>query len=160
MDASRLVVYASVALMVALTVLSGPVVGAVDLTTPVVHGAVGEGNVTVESVEAPATARIDRGLQSESYYLKVPDTRVRASSITGKPVVSYRIEIPGLNYTRSTAHFLDSDDAGVVAFSIAEDTLGSDRVDAERYGGRIRLVVRGTTEWVVYEGTVTVEVTE
>jgi hypothetical protein len=160
MDRSRLLVAVSVTVIFGVTLVSGPVVGAVDLTTPRIDGAVGQGNMTVSSVDAPDTGRIDRGLQSESYYLKVPDARLSVASIEGKPVVTYAISIPGLNYTRSTAHFLSAEDDGKVALSLAKDTLSDQRVNELSYEGTLSVVLRGDDDREIYEDAISVEVTE
>lgn len=160
MDGSRIALYASIAVILTVTVLSGPAVGLVDLTTPRFGDNIGQGNATVEEVDAPTTARLDRGFQSESYTLKVPDARIYAAAIDGQPVVSYRISIPEMGYSRSTAHFVGPEDTGWVELSITGDTLAQDRVAGPAYNGTISVIVRGTDEHVVYEGNVTVEVRE
>lgn len=154
--------YATVAVILGVTVLSGPAIGIVDLTTPRYDmSGVGEGNATVDVVEAPSTVALERGYQSESYYLTVPDARVRFAALAGKPIVAYGIEIPALGYSRSTTHFLTDRGPGWVSLSLREDTLSNGTVTADSYEGRLSIVVRDSDgKTVVYDEPVRVEVTE
>jgi len=162
MDRPRVLVYATVALVLGVTVLSGPAIGLVDLTQPRYDmSGLGEGNATVDRIDAPSTVTLERGYQSESYYLLVPDARARFASISGKPTVAYGIEIPELGYSRSTTHFLSGGATGWIEFSLAEDTLADGTVSADRYDGRLTLVLRASDgETVLHNETVTVEVSE
>jgi hypothetical protein len=162
MDVSRVLVAVAVSAIVVTTVVSGPAVGLVDLTQPRVDLAnLGQGNATVAAVDAPDTVRIERSLQSESYTLAVPDARLRLASVTGRPTVSYKVAIPGLNYTRGTTHFLDESDTGWVALAVEPDTLASDRIEATDYEGRLTITLRyNDTERIVHDESVTVEVVE
>jgi len=161
MDRSRVLAAVSVSVILTVTVLSGPAVGVVDLTHPRVDTAgLGQGNATVDAVEAPATARFDRGFQSGSYHLEVPDARLRVVSVTGRPTVSYTLSVPAMGYSRTTTHFLDADDTDWVVVSLSRDTLAEDRVDGAAYDGTLSVVLRyNDTERVLYEEPVTVEVT-
>lgn len=160
MDRSQVVVYGAVAVILGATVASGPAVGLVDLTTRRFDGAtLGQGNLTVDRVDAPATARLDRGLRSRSYYLKVPDARIRVAAVTGQPLVSYRIAVPAMGYSRATTHFLGPGDEGWVTLSLRQDTFPPERVDRSSYDAVLSVVVRANdTEDVLYNESITVEV--
>ncbi|WP_436932114.1 hypothetical protein [Halosimplex halobium] len=162
MDRGRVAVYAAAAVIVAVTVLSGPAVGLVDLTTPRYDmSGLGEGSAAVDEVDLPSSVSLDRGYQSQSYYLTVPDARVRFATVEGKPTVAYGIDIPALGYSRSTTHFLRDGDAGWASLSLREDTFAEDAVDADRYEGELSLVVRDSDgKSVVANRTVPVEVRE
>ena len=160
MNRSRALLYAAVAVIVTLPVLSGPAVGLVDLTPTRFEG-IGEGSATVDGVETPDTARFDRALSSDSYVLNIPDARIHIAAIEGRPLVSYELSIPEMGYSRGTTHFLDADDTGWVSLSLESETFGPERIDRESYGGELSLVLRvDDTETVLHEGNVTVEVTE
>lgn len=160
MERSRVLAAVSVVVIVGVTLASGPAVGLVDLTRPRFDAAaVGQGNATVDGVDPPRTGRFDRALQSESYYLQVPDARIRVTSIEGRPTVSYKLSIPALGYSRGTTHFLGPGDTGWVALSLARDTLPDSRVTESSYEGTVSLVLRyNDTERVLYDGPVAVEV--
>ncbi|MEF8886080.1 MAG: hypothetical protein V5A44_13300 [Haloarculaceae archaeon] len=160
MDRSGVFVAAVVAVIVTVAVVSGPAVGLVDLTTRPLEG-VGQGSATVDDVEAPETARFDRGLAADSYVLTVPDARVHVAAIEGRPLVSYELSIPAMGYSRTTTHFLRADDTGWVALSLESNTFPPGRIDQSSYEGELSLVLRvDDTERELYRGPVTVEVTE
>jgi hypothetical protein len=160
MDRPSVLVYGTVALVLGVTVLSGPAIGLVDLTQPRYDmSGLGEGNATVDQIDAPSAVTLERGYQSESYYLLVPDARTKFASISGKPTVAYGVEIPDLGYSRSTTHFLSGDETGWVEFSLSEDTLRNRTVSADRYDGRLTLVLRASDgKTVLHNETVPVEV--
>jgi hypothetical protein len=162
MTRSRALAAVSVSVILGVTLLSGPLVGVIDLTQPRVDTVgLGQGSATVDDVEAPSTARLERGFQSDSYYLEVPDARIHVASITGRPTVSYKLALPAMNYSRGTTHFLSADDTGWVAVSIEQDTFRDDQVTASSYAGNLSLVLRyNDTERVLYDRPVAVEVTE
>lgn len=161
MGRSGLLAAVAVTVIVGVTLVSGPAVGVVDLTQPRLDAAgLGQGNATVGSVEAPATARFDRGFQTESYSLEVPDARLRVETVTGHPVVSYRLAIPALGYSRTTTYVLGPADTGWVTLSFARDTLPADAVTASSYAGTLSIVLRhGDAERLLSERAVTVAVT-
>jgi len=160
MNRSRALLYAAVAVIVTVPVLSGPVVGLVDLT-PTRYEGLGQGSATIDGVETPETARFDRALSSDSYVLKVPDARIHVAAIEGRPLVSYKLSIPEMGYSRGTTHFLDADDTGWVSLSLDGETFGSEEIEGSEYAGELSVVLRvDDTETVLHEGPVTVEVAE
>jgi hypothetical protein len=161
MDRGRAAVYAAAGIILGVTLLSGPAIGLVDLTTPRYDmSGLGEGSAAVDEVELPSSVALDRGYQSQSYYLTVPDARVRFAAVEGKPTVAYGVDIPALGYSRSTTHFLRDGTDGWTSLSLRQDTLADGRVDAERYDGRLSLVLRDSDgRTVVANRTVPVEVT-
>jgi len=160
MNRPRAFVYGAVALIVGVSVVSGPTVGLVDLTTPRYDTTgLGQGNISVDRVDAPERVELAQGYQSESYRLEVPDARIRVAAISGRPIVAYELAIPALGYDRGTAHFLGDDD-GWVTLSLSGDTLARDRVMQSTYNGTLSVVTRASgTETVVYRERVPVEVT-
>ena len=161
MDRSTLFVSVTVALIVTVTVVSGPAVGLVDLTSSRSDTAgLGQGNATVDAVEAPETIRIERGFQSESYRLEVPDTRVNLSAVTGRPILNYRVEIRSFGYTRTSSHFLDDESIGRFSLTLEDATLSQSAVSGTRHNGTLSVVVQSNgSARTVYERSVAVEVT-
>jgi len=156
----RIVFYSTIVIIVTVPILSGPALGVIDLTTTRLDG-IGEGSATVDNVEVAETARFDRALSSDSYILNVPDARIHVAAIEGRPVVSYKVSIHEMGYSRETSHVLDTGDTGWVSLSLEQLTLAPDRIDRESYAGELVLTLRvnGTSE-TLYEGNVTVEVSE
>lgn len=160
MNRSRLFVLATVAVIVSVPVASGPAVGLVDLTTSPLDG-IGSGSATIDDIEAPDNARFDRGLASDSYVLKVPDARVHVAAIEGRPLVSYKLSIPTMSYSRATTHFLGPNDTGWVDVSIQSETFPASRIDRSSYEARLSLILRvNDTERTFHDSSITVEVTE
>jgi len=160
MDRSELFVAAVVAIVVAVPVISGPVVGVVDLTTESMAG-VGQGSATVDGVETPETGRFDRALSADHYVMEVPDARIHVAAIEGQPLVAYKISVPELGYSRGTTHFLSDDDTGWVTLSVRSETFAPERIERGSYEAELSLVLRvNGTEEVLHEGPITMEVTE
>lgn len=162
MDVSKVAVYGTVAVIVATTLVSGPLVDAVDFTQerdetfdPNTGGA------TVTVLSTPDRARLDRGsFGAGAYYLQVPDATVRIADVSGQPILAYKIRIPELGYTRSTAHFIDEDNEGRMAVSIESDALPPDEIDRESYSGELLVVLRaGGSDEVLSRGPIPVDVT-
>jgi len=160
MSLARAAVLATVAVIALTTLVSGPLVGAVDLTTERYDATgLGQGNATVSAVEAPETARLDSGVGAAEFYLKVPDATVTFESITGKPTVSYKISIDELGYSRGTTHFFAESDVGLATLSIAQDSFARSEITAESYDGQLSITLRGNgTKQVLYDEPITVEV--
>lgn len=158
----RRVAAVSVGLILAVTLVSGPLVGAVDLTPASRQEfapGTGSADVTVRSV--PDAARLERGeYGSGSYYLRVPDATLRIEDVRRQPILVYKIRIPALGYVRGTTTFLSPGDEGTLELELAPDALPPDEVDRERYRAELVIVLRGADgERVLHEADVTVEVT-
>lgn len=128
--------------ILAVTVASGPLVGAVDLTTAESEPATpGGGTVDLAVVSLPERATLDRGaFGSGTYHLSVPDATVDVERVTGTPQVRYKLKIPAMGYTRVTTTLLSADDEGRLAVTFESTELPPDEVDRERYRGVLRLV--------------------
>lgn len=146
----------SVVLLV--SVVSGPLVSGVDLS-PREYAAVGSGSatVTVESVPSNATL-VATG--NDTYRLEVPNATVTVDSLTGNPVLVYRIQIREIGLTRITTHFLNESRTGREELHLDPVATDLDDRSAEQFRGELRLILRGDDERLLYEGPVTVEVTE
>ncbi|MFC7142343.1 hypothetical protein ACFQMA_21200 [Halosimplex aquaticum] len=119
----------------------------------------GEGNASVDRIDAPASATIEREYQSETYYLNVPDARIHVTSISGKPTVAYGIEIPEFGYSRSTTHFLSDGQTGWVELSLLSDAISRDVSPPEEYEARLSIVMRtGDGKLMLYNESIAVEV--
>jgi len=162
MDRERATVWSVVGLVVATTLVSGPLVGAVDLTTEPDTDTLGSGSVTVGSPSLPAEATITAGrFGAGQYTLRVPDATVEITAVEGRPILAYRLSIPQRGYSRSTAHFLTARNAGTFSLSMADDSFDPSTVDRSEYSGAIEIVARANgSERVVANRTITVTVVE
>jgi len=160
MDWVRGFEYAVVALLLAVVVLTGPLVGAVDLTHDSEMTGLGQGTVSVSSVSTTGSVDLKRGdYGAGTYYLSTPPARATVTAISGRPMLVYSIEIFGLNYKRSTTHFLSADDTGDLTLTITRDSLTSDTVENDSYDGQLRVLARTNgTDRLLHRRNVTVEV--
>jgi len=160
MNLARGVTYGSIGVIVLLSLSSGPI-GVFDFTTERdATVGIGEGSLAVTDVTSPDAASLQRGeYGSESYYLQVPDAVLTLDSIEGRPVVSYKIDIPELGYSRETAHFLSSDTGSPVVLSIEKDTLAPEDLQSDEYQGELRIIVRANGDnTVIHRRNITVDV--
>ncbi|MEA5387054.1 hypothetical protein VB779_08265 [Haloarculaceae archaeon H-GB11] len=159
MDWVRGVEYGVVAVLLGVALVSGPLVGAVDLThePPADYG---EGTVTVGAVSAPDSATLDRGSYGEqSYQLEVPDATLEVTAISGRPIVAYTLSIDVLGYSRTTTHFFSERNNGTQTLSLESDTFAPDEIGNSSYDGELEIVVRDSgPERTVLRTNVTVEV--
>lgn len=161
MDPERLAVVGAVATVFAVSVLSGPLVAGVDLSpTPDSGPPPQTGNATVEVLDTPDTARLEKGSfgADAPYTLTVPDATVRLSNVTGGPLLVYKLRIPELGYTRGTTLFLDSSSTGTRSVELEQTTVDKD-LSEDRYRGELLLLLRGDgPQRTLSRGNVTVEV--
>lgn len=148
--------------VILLTILvSGPLVGAVDLTrSSSADGAPGDGTVTVENVAvAEAETRMYSGrFGAETIYLNVPDARVDVDGVQGRPIVTYTASVPNLSTTSGQTYFLQ-ESSDEITLQIDRPAFDPDQVTRDAYEVELEIVVRDSAgEHVVYQETVTAEV--
>lgn len=160
MNRAGSVVWGTVLVVVAVGVLSGPLVGAVDLTTePPDPEALGTGAATVDVESVPTDARLDETAYSGAYALEIPAATVAVSNVTGEPMLVYRLRIPELGAQRSTVFFLDGETEGELALSIESESVDAERITQDEYDAELRLLLRADgDDEVLHESDVTVEV--
>ncbi|WP_276247911.1 hypothetical protein [Haladaptatus sp. YSMS36] len=165
MEPERVVASATVLVLLVVTVLSGPLVGAIDLTpapkestpeAPIGSGAV---DVTVHSIPTDGVALVRGQYGAESFYLRVPDAQIQVGSVTGQPMVVYKVRIPELGYTHGTTLFLSPEDTGNKSIALQQKALAPGRVTADEYDAELIVLVRaGGEERELARQPVTVEV--
>ena len=158
------VVAFTVAVVVATTLVSGPLVGFVDLTADQsFSGAgLGEGRATVTDVTFPDRVVIEKGdFGSGSYYLRVGTATAEVSEVVGRPILSYQLSIPALGNTKSTIQVLSASSEGEIELAIEESPYGKDQITADSYEGTLSVAVRyGGQEHAIASENVTIEVIE
>ncbi|WP_136717883.1 hypothetical protein [Halorientalis salina] len=150
------------AIIVLGTLVAAPGLGVVDIersqqSTP----DVGTGNVTVANASLPSTARFQQGSYgSGTYYLEVPETEVEFESVTGRPVLNYKLNVPALSYSRQSVYFVESGTERRT-LTVERDTFPPETFSQTEYTGELVLTLRANgTERVLANRTVTVEVRE
>lgn len=146
MDSERGVVWGVVGLIVVTTLVSGPLVGAVDFTTEPDHTGLGTGTATIDAVTLPDRATLTAGrFGAGEYTLRVPDATLELSAVEGRPILVYKLSIDSLGYTRSTTHFVSDRNVGRFPLSMTEDSFDPEAFDGE-YEGRLEVILRANNE--------------
>ncbi|WP_332898602.1 hypothetical protein [Haladaptatus sp. CMSO5] len=163
MQPVRAVASATLLILLTVTIVSGPLVGAVDLTPePQADDApIGSGAAEVSVLSVPsAGVTLERGQYgSESFYLHAPDARVRVDAVSGQPMVVYKIRIPELGATFGTTRFLNPDTVGTHSLSLGQKAFAPERITQESYEAELIVLVRtGDDEHELVRQPVTVAV--
>jgi hypothetical protein len=150
------------AIILGITLLSGPLVPGVTLASEPEPVALETGNVTVSAVEMPDQVTLEAGSYgAASYYLDTPPARVQFSNLTGRPTLVYELTIEELSYTRTTNHFLDGSVGDTYELTLASDTFTEGEIERERYNGTVTVSKRdGAGHGVVATHNVTIPVVE
>lgn len=158
MNRERVVLVATVGLLLGVTFASGPLVG-VSLTEPESF-APGSGSIEASVAATPETATLERASHGGGvYYLRADPIDVRVADVTGQPSLTYELAVPELGHTSASVTFLDEESQGTVRLEFDPSTLEADRVDADAYDGVLRVVATdGDGRRVAAETDVTVEV--
>ncbi|WP_299268728.1 hypothetical protein [Halorientalis sp.] len=158
MDFGSYVPYLAAAIILVGTLASGPLPLADQPTDRT--NEIGTGSVTVGEIRLPATATLRQGQFGEdSYYLQVPAASVRFEGVEGRPVLTYKLEILDLGYSRESAFFLGPDTSERTQISMERDELAPGTVQNDSYAGVLRVIERaGEESRVVAERNVTVQV--
>ena len=161
MERERATVWGVVSLVVVTTLVSGPLVGAVDLTTEPEMD-FGTGSMTVDSVTLPDRATLSVGrFGAGEYTLRVPDASVEISAVDGRPLLVYRLSIRERGYTRSTVHFVSQKNVGTYPLSLSDDSFDRASVANDSYQGRLEVIARANERSrVITAQQITVEVVE
>jgi hypothetical protein len=154
-----------VAVVLVTSLLSGPLIGAADLTpAPEIDDSFGPGqgsmNVTVHSV--PDQARlVESDFGAGAYFLRMDSADVTLSNVRGQPILVYKLRISGLIFVSSRNTFVTEADEGRMSVPFAEDTVQRERMNesVQEYPAEIVVgVLANDEERVVHRTNVTVEV--
>lgn len=162
MIAVRRLYLVTIAGILGVLVLSGPVVDVVDLTPAARDDAnVGSGSADVTVTGDPAAdIRIDRGrFGTGVYYLRPPAFGVSVADVAGRSRLVYIVRVPALDYEGSTSDRLGPGAAGDRTLQLSSRAFERDRITEDSY--RAELVVRVQSfegDRVVYHRNVTVRV--
>jgi hypothetical protein len=158
MGSDRVVVAVTVAVILGVTVVSGPLVG-ISLTDDEAF-APGSGSVTASVESLPETATLTRAnYGSGPYTLRIAATRLHVANVTGQPTVAYEVAVDGLNHSRTSVTFLDDSYDGRYDLTFAPSTLEPERVTQQEYNGTVRVYVYDErSDRLLAERNVTIEV--
>jgi len=162
MERTRAVITSVIAVILGVTLLSGPLVPGVTLATEPEPVALETGNVTVSTVEMPDEVTLEKGSYgAASYYLDAPPVRIQFANLTGRPTLVYKLTIEELGYSRTTNHFLDDSTGDTYDLTLASDTFTDGEIEHEQYTGTMIVSKRdGSGHGVVAARNVTISVVE
>lgn len=165
MRVRRGAVYGAITIITLVTLLSGPLVGAVDLTSEPDTGItddLGNGSADVSVLSFPETASISEGrFGSEQLYLRVPDATYRLSNVSGQPSIEYTLLLEENYYSTSTTSFVTAAEEGRRTASLDRVTFQRSELQRDRYNATLSLVLRANgNETVIREERFVVEVEE
>lgn len=146
MDDARAVVLATGAVVVLLTLLTGPAIGVIAVPSDEGLGGAGlaTGNATLTEVEFPADPTLSAGqYEAGQFVLRTGDVGIRVANVTGRPLLTYKLDVHGLDYTRSSLTVLEPGMAGRRSIQLSTDTLPAEAVNRGAYPGELRLILRG-----------------
>lgn len=160
---ARRVVRVTAVCLLAVAVVSGPLVGSVDLTRPaggdylVCQG----GTATVEVTDPPGgfTLEAER-FGAGTYTFEGEDATAEVEDVEGCPRLVYRLQVPALGVDARQVTFLSGDDRGTHVLSAPGASVGPDDVERDAYDGTVTLELHGEDTRVLYRANVTVEVVE
>ncbi|MHC3380096.1 hypothetical protein [Haloarcula sp. H-GB5] len=162
MERTRAVTTSVIAIILGVTLLSGPLFPGVTLATEPEPVALETGNVTVSAVELSEDVTLEKGSYgAASYYLDTPPVRVQFANRTGRPTLVYELTIEELGYTRTTNHFLDDSTGDTYDLTLASDTFTDGEIERKQYNGTVTVSKRdGSGHGVVATRNVTISVVE
>jgi hypothetical protein len=164
MNVLRGIPVVAVAVILVGTLLSGPLAPGVDFTkvreTEEGLGSLGSGNITISEATLPDSAVLQRGnYGAGTYRLRVPAATVTVDRYTGRPIISYGIDIDELGYSRNTIRILVNESESRLTIPLEEDDLDKGQLEAEEYDAQLTLLTRaGGNETVVATRNITVAV--
>lgn len=146
LPAARPVYLATILTILGILVVSGPLTGGIAFA-PTEPDGFGYGTITLTPQTAPAeitiqTGRFDAGL----YVLSVPDTIVHIEHVSGRPLVTYKLNIPEMGYVRQSLHIIDAESTGdTIALSLGETPIEPELLNDDAYTGRLSIETRDDT---------------
>jgi hypothetical protein len=143
MERTRAVTISVIAIILGVTLLTGPLVPGVTLASEPEPVALETGNVTVSAVEMPEEITLEKGSYgAASYYLNAPPVRIQFANRTGRPTLVYELTIDELRYTRTTNHFLDDSAGDTYDLTLASDTFTDGEIRRKQYNGTVTVSKR------------------
>ena len=129
--------YSIIAAIIFVTLLSGPLIPSINWTQETSSGNFPEGQADITVIDWPNKGSIEPlKFRSEEYKLTIDSAKIRATTVSGSPVVNYRLNIPKMNRSQVAVYTLTpSDEGSTLSLEIPQSQLESvpavDELDAE-----------------------------
>lgn len=160
---ARWVVRATAACLLAVAVVSGPLVGSVDLTRPQGgdHLVCEGGTATVRLAEDPGGFTLEaEEFGAGTYVFAGEEAVARVEAVDGCPRLVYRLQVPALGYDGRQVQFLDDGQLGEVVLSPPTGRVAPEEINRTTYDGTVTIELQGDDTRVLYRTNVTIEVVE
>lgn len=124
-------------------------------------GAIADGSANVTIIDAPTAdgVSLTKGaFGSGRYILRAPSIVVDVSNVTGRPMLTYKVEATNLGFSRSAYIVLGPDKTGRHEITFKEETFAPARVTNDSYIVELSIVLRASGKRTLYSENVTVPV--
>lgn len=159
MERSQRLFAVTVLVVVAVSVASGPLVGAVDLTRVPAAAPPGTGSADVSVRDVPRSVVLDRAaFGAGTYHLAGPGASVLVGTVSGNPLLEYVIQIPAIGYTDIKTYELRKTQGQRLGLRFRPVELSPSVIDQSTYNGTIEIRLQSDEFAVLHEAPVTVEV--
>lgn len=142
-------------------VVSGPLVGAVDLTRAETPAGTGSADVTIESIPADDIVLEPGEFDAGRYHLAAPPAVASIDAVEGNPVLRYSIDVPALWLTVSSRYELAGTAGDCLKLRPDPSGVSPQRVSQERYNATVSVWLRtGELQRDLVQQRIVIEVDE
>ena len=160
MRPSTLAPYFAVTFILTILVTSGPLIQGYS-TGQDNSEAIAGGSADVKLVKPPSADEVslEKGAYgSERYILRAPSVTVDVANVTGRPILTYKVEATELGFSRSEYTVLGPNKAGQHEITFSEETFAPSRVTNESYVVELHVKLRASGTRTLFSENVTVPV--
>lgn len=152
----------TVTVIVLTSVVSGPLVGAIDFT-PTESAQLpppGSGSASVRVASVPNDSIVlQRGaFGSGTYHFEAPPAILVAGTVRGNPYIEYLIRVPGIEYADITQYSLQKVRGSRLRLEFRPVEISPTRVTRKRYSGTLEIRLQSNDSRILYESSVTIHV--
>lgn len=120
------------------------------------------GNASVEIVTAPPSSlKLEQASYTDSQYvLEIPSTFVSVSNVSGRPLLTYKVQMTELGRSELTIAELEPGTNRNITLSHEPVSINKQRVENNTYVAEIFIILRGDKTRILYRDNVTIHVRE
>jgi hypothetical protein len=158
MDPTHATTAAAAVVVVVTLVLTGPLVGTVDVGAR--EDGLGDGTATVDAVSLAHDPAVTPGrFGTGVVYLRIPDAETRLSAVEGRSRLVYAFSVPALGFERVGNRQVTPGSPESVSVGMADRAFPRGQLDRDRYTAVVEVRIQSfAVDRTVYADTVTVEV--
>lgn len=159
---SRLAPLVAVVFILSSVILFGPLVGLQSPDPPSERAGLANGSANVTILkQPPSSLELERGRYSSGQYvLRVPSAVVSVDSVSGQPLLTYKVQLTELGYAQSTIAELSPETDGRITLSPKPISIDAERVENDTYIAELSIILRASGKQILYRNNVTVHVAQ